>query len=344
METLYARWMKDWENRLCFRATNRVVRPFDWGLEWTGDWPTAQQNPRNGHTPAEYLRVLNDAVLESSDEFFSYKTPSDFELDGKILRFTSPIKTPYPENNVVHGQWYPAVHKPGQTKGRGTGAAALECVGGPAWSAVRGHGEARHLGAARQPAVSRLPHARRTEARRLRRVGQRRPHHRRDAPGRDRRPRSIDWLEQQGYESIGICGTSLGSCYAFLASTHDQRLKVNVFNHCSTYFADVVWEGLSTQHIRQSLETSVTIEELREAWKAISPPYYIDRYATLGKKTLFIYAKYDTTFPVRFSEQVIEQAHASWDFDHKVVVLPCGHYTQAKRRSNSWTATTSAVF
>ena len=33
---------------------------------------------------------------------------------------------------------------------------------------------------------------------------------------------SIDWLESQGYESIGICGTSLGSCYAFLASTHDQ--------------------------------------------------------------------------------------------------------------------------
>jgi dienelactone hydrolase len=137
---------------------------------------------------------------------------------------------------------------------------------------------------------------------------------------------SIDWLEQQGYESIGICGTSLGSCYAFLASTHDPRLKVNVYNHCSTYFADVVWEGLSTQHIRQSLETQVSIEELREAWKAISPPHYIDRYATLGKKTLFIYAKYDTTFPVRFSEQVIEKAR-ELGFEHKVVVLPCGHYT-----------------
>ena len=69
MDTLYARWMKDWENRLCFRATNRVVRPFDWGLEWTSNWPAAEKNPRNGHTPAEYLRVLNEAVLQSSDEF-----------------------------------------------------------------------------------------------------------------------------------------------------------------------------------------------------------------------------------------------------------------------------------
>jgi dienelactone hydrolase len=135
-----------------------------------------------------------------------------------------------------------------------------------------------------------------------------------------------DWLEGQGFESIGLVGTSLGSCYAFLASTHDARLKVNVFNHCSTYFADVVWEGLSTQHIRQSLESAVTIEQLRDSWMAISPPYYIERYARLKKKPLFMFARYDTTFPTRFSEQVIERAR-ELGFEHKAVVLPCGHYT-----------------
>ncbi len=329
MENLYARWMKDWENRLCFRATNRVVRPFDWGLEWTGDWPAAKNNPRNGHTPAEYLAVLNDAVLQSSDEFFSYRTPSDFELDGKILRFTSPIKTPYPENNIVHGQWYPAVHKPGKRK--------VAVIVLPHWNASAGQHGALCAGMAklgmsalrvslpyhdyRMPAeLQRADYA--VSANVARTV---------DATRQgviDVRS-SIDWLESQGYESIGICGTSLGSCYAFLASTHDTRLRVNVFNHCSTYFADVVWEGLSTQHIRQSLESAVTIEELREAWKAISPPHYIDRYATLGKKTLFIYARYDTTFPVRFSEQVVEKAR-ELAFDHKVVVLPCGHYTMGE--------------
>ena len=125
---------------------------------------------------------------------------------------------------------------------------------------------------------------------------------------------------------VGICGTSLGSCYAFLASAHDERLAVNVFNHCSTYFADVVWEGLSTRHIRESLEPEVTLEQLRHVWDVISPPHYLERYAKLPKKTLFIYAKYDTTFPLRFSEQVIQaaQEHKMW---HKKVVLPCGHYT-----------------
>ena len=70
----------------------------------------------------------------------------------------------------------------------------------------------------------------------------------------------VDWLQQQGYTRLGILGTSLGSCYAFLASAHDDRLRVNVYNHCSSYFADVVWTGLSTQHIRQGIEEHIDLD------------------------------------------------------------------------------------
>ena len=136
----------------------------------------------------------------------------------------------------------------------------------------------------------------------------------------------VDWLESQGYESIGIVGTSLGSAYAFLASVHEPRLKVNVFNHCSTYFADVVWEGLSTRHIKKSLEGQIELQQLRDVWQAISPPYYFDRFATAAKKPLFMYATYDTTFPTRFSEEVIANLRRR-NVPHKAVVLPCGHYT-----------------
>ena len=45
------------------------------------------------------------------------------------------------------------------------------------------------------------------------------------------------------YEHFGVLGTSLGSCYAFLASTHDPRIRVNAFNHASTAFGDVTWAG-----------------------------------------------------------------------------------------------------
>ena len=85
---------------------------------------------------------------------------------------------------------------------------------------------------------------------------------------------------------LGIVGTSLGSYYAFLASAHDERLAVNVFNHCSSYVADVVWTGLSTQHIRQGIEGDIGLEQLREVWMAISPANYMDKFARdRGKKS-----------------------------------------------------------
>jgi dienelactone hydrolase len=325
MRRLYARWMYDWDARLNSVSTNRVVRPFEWGLEWTRQWPTAVRLPQNGHDPHGYLKLLNQAGLADSDEFFGYWTPSDFVLEGNRLRFTSPVKTPYPENNTVHGQWF-APAKPGR---RRVAAVVL-----PHWNASATQHAALCAGIAkfgihalrvslpyhdfRMPAeLERADYAvssnvgRTVDATRQAVIDTR---------------CCVDWLEQQGFESIGIVGTSLGSCYAYLASVHDPRLKVNVFNHCSTYVADVVWEGLSTQHIRQGLESAVTLDQLRDAWMVISPPYYVERYAQMGKKPLFMYARYDTTFPTRFSEQVMAKAR-ELGFEHRVVAMPCGHYS-----------------
>ncbi len=330
--------MYDWENRLCSAATDRIVRPFEWGLEWTHQWPCALSNPQNGHSPGEYLRHLNQLALASSDEFFAYQPPADFSLqvekeengkEKRILRFTSAVATPYPENNLVHGQWFPAEDKPGRRR--------VATIVLPHWNASADQHGALCVGMAklgisalrlstpyhdyRMPAeLKRADYAvssnvaRTVDATRQAVIDTR---------------SAIDWLQSQGYERVGICGTSLGSCYAFLASTHDPRLEVNVFNHCSTYFADVVWEGLSSAHIRESLEGALTLDQLRDAWKAISPPYYIERYATLKKKSMFIVARYDTTFPWRFSQEVIDKAR-ELKLDHQSVVLPCGHYTPGK--------------
>jgi dienelactone hydrolase len=326
MRRVYARWMENWENRLCSRATNRVVRPFEWGLEWSHQWPAAQQMPRNGHDPLAYLRALNLHSLENSAEFYSHDGVSDFRLNGRLLEFTSPVPTPYPENNLVRAQWFPAEDKPGR---RRVAAVVL-----PHWNASVTQHNALCAGMARLGISAlrlSLPYHDYRMPAELERA---------DYAVSSNLARTIDatrqavidtrccadWLEQQGYESIGLVGTSLGSCYAFLASVHDQRFKVNVFNHCSTYFADVVWEGLSTQHIRQSLEPEISLEQLRDAWMVISPPCYVERFAELKKNPLFIYAKYDTTFPTRLSEQVVQKAR-ELGFRHKVVALPCGHYT-----------------
>jgi hypothetical protein len=104
---------------------------------------------------------------------------------------------------------------------------------------------------------------------------------------------------------------------------------VNVFNHCSTYFADVVWEGLSTRHIRDSLEPALDLSTLRDLWACISPPSYWQLYAGRHKESKFIYTSYDTTFPPHLSRQVIEGARAH-EWRHEVAVLPCGHYTMGE--------------
>lgn len=321
--SLYGRWMNRWEESLCFRATNRVVRPFDWGLEWSDKWPHAQSVTRNGGDPRHYLKKINEASIADSEKFFAHQTPRDFQLKGNLLRFSSNVHTPYPENNVVHGQWFPG--KPGDDR------AVLVL---PHWNAPGDAHNAlakafQRFGASalrlslpyhdfRMPAeLERADYAvssnigRTIDATRQAVIDIR---------------CALDWLEQQGAKRIAIVGTSLGSCYAFLASAHDDRIKVNAFNHCSTYFADVVWTGLSTIHVRQGLEGNVDRDQLRDLWMPISPMAYFDKFASKKKRSLFLYAQYDTTFIPELSRETVKMC-SDWKLDHKVVVMPCGHYT-----------------
>src|SRR5436853_643486 len=57
--------------------------------------------------------------------------------------------------------------------------------------------------------------------------------------------RAIAWLASQGYDRIGILGTSLGSCLSLLTTAHEPLIRAQALNHISPHFADVVWRGLS---------------------------------------------------------------------------------------------------
>ncbi len=137
----------------------------------------------------------------------------------------------------------------------------------------------------------------------------------------------LDWLEAQGYEQFGVLGTSLGSCYAFIAAAHDARLKVCAFNHASTWFGDVVWTGQSTRHVREAFEQAGLTQELtRKIFTGISPMSYMERFAANPKRVLVVHATYDLTFLREFSLDVL----ANFDrcgVDYVSKVLPCGHYT-----------------
>jgi dienelactone hydrolase len=351
MASRYAQWMYDWETRLTSVDNNRVVRPLDWGAEFTRHWPCHNGGP-SGQTPRElleYFTRLNDRIIQSSDDFYSYRTPGDFRLErrevqvfstrevpdprleakvrgthAEFLRFTSPVSTPYPENDLANARWFPA---------RGRRAVVLL----PHWNsdAISYNSLCQAL-SWMGIAVLRLsmPHH---DIRRPAEI------HRADYAVSANIGRTmdavrqgvidvrccLDWLEAQGYNRLGIVGTSLGSCYAFIATAHDPRIRIAAFNHASTYYADVVWHGQSTRHIREGLEPSIKLEDLRRVWRAVSPMVYFDKFSRWPRKSLVIYARYDMTFLPEFSEQIVAE-FARHHLDHQVVVLPCGHYTMGE--------------
>ena len=316
---------------------------------------------------------LGDDIIQNSKSFFGYRVPSDFRLEerhpqlfptnvrpetlqrdadlrqraeeGKLptaqfLRFTSPVRTPYPENDQVNARWYPAPPE------RQAGKPKQAIIVMPQWNAD----------AFSHNALCALFNRFGISALRLSK-----PYHDIRRPAELERSdyavsanigRTIsacrqavvdircclDWLESQGYEQFGVLGTSLGSCYAFIASAHDARLRVNAFNHASMNFGDVVWTGQSTRHIRQALEPVMTQQGLADLWRCISPISYLDSFAhpekllveseaaAVRKKVLVVHAKYDLTFREEFSLRVLDNfRRAGLDFVSKV--LPCGHYT-----------------
>ena len=137
----------------------------------------------------------------------------------------------------------------------------------------------------------------------------------------------VDWLAAQGYEHFGVLGTSLGSCYAFIAAAHDPRLRVCAFNHAATWFGDVVWEGQSTRHVRAAFaKADLTQDQVRQMCLGISPMAYMERFAVAPKRVLVVHAQYDLTFPLHLSQDVLENFNRC-GVDYVSKVLPCGHYT-----------------
>jgi hypothetical protein len=316
---MYSRWISRWEDQLANRDTNRVVRPFEWGFDWL-DIP-----PPNGR-PANDIEEYAARTVAGSEEFFSYQAPGDYRLEGSTLCFSSPIQSPYECNNTVWAEYFPA-----------PGARGRAVVVIPQWNSdADGHiGLCKLLN---RFGISALRLSPAYHHRRMPPELERADYHVSSNLGRtihatrqsviDTRA-SLDWLESRGYHRLGILGTSLGSCISLLVLAHDQRARAAVFNHVSMYFSDVVWNGVSCRHIRQSLDGNVTLEQLRRAWAPISPASYLPRLRGCGTKSLLIWAGYDTTFLPEYSRHVLE-SFRGFHIPHETAYLPCGHYTSGR--------------
>jgi pimeloyl-ACP methyl ester carboxylesterase len=326
--------MQGRERDFAMRDDDRVVHPFGWGTEFVTDDLVARD-------PRDFFKDYSRRAIENSDEFFFSPDNLEFHLqvarppgesglkpEPQKLTWASGVKTTSEENNTAHAHYFP--------NEKHNKAAVLIL---PHWNAKAG----TYFDLCRifnRVGVSALrltlpyheerrpPETNRADYLVAPNVGRTLQSLRQSVV--DTRT-CVSWLKQQGYEKIGIVGTSIGSCVGFFAFTHDLRIDAAVFNHVSGYPADVVWHGLSTYHVKQGIGDNVTLEELREYWLPISPMAYMDRLASLPHRPQrYIYTLYDLSFPPDLSRDTIAALRRR-KIKHSEVAIPCGHYTLGEK-------------
>ncbi len=304
-----------WERNLSQRDTNRTVRNFEWGFEHLPEH-------RRTKDPKRGMLEFAARAVEKSDAYYAYAPVRDWRLEARHLTFETPSPCTYPKNNTVHAWHFPV---------KSGGRAVLVL---PQWNAD----------AQSHVALCRMLNFHGLSALRLSL-----PYHDLRMPDELERAdymlspnlgrtlqavrqavvdsrAALDWLESRGYTKLAILGTSIGSCVALITLAHDPRLRLGIMNHVSPYFADVVWEGISTRHVRAGLQGKIDLEDLRKIWMPISPRAYFKKLVGSGKKSLLVHALYDYTFPPRLSEVVLRD-YRELRLPHSTFALRCGHYT-----------------
>ena len=294
---------------------NRRVLPFAWGLEHVGG---AAKDPN----PRGFLSRFVDQTLSTSEEWFGVRRAHDYELRGDILTFTSQIASPWPENNRVYCQLFrarksgPAVVVLAQWNARWEeqqdicrwlnrlGITAVK-ISLPYHDrrAIPGHPRGDHLVG---PNIGLTLQANRQAVLDVR--------------------RTLCWLEDEGYNRLGILGTSVGSSIAFVTFCHEPALRAGAFLHVASYFGDVVANGLTTSNVWESLRPSVSHEELRRYWSPISPYPYIPKLHGSRKKILAINGRYDPTFWPQYTDAFLHEVQRD-GLRIEALSLPCGHYS-----------------
>jgi hypothetical protein len=306
------------ERSLHGRDNNRASLPFEWGLEHVG---ISQERAGD---PDSALGGYVSRALANSEAFYAFNGAGAFEFDGHLLKFPSPVETPYAVNNVACGRFF-------------DGGKNLAVIVLPQWN-CKWDGQVGLCRALQRWGISSL------------RLSL--PYHHQRKPADIERAeylvssnvgrtltairqavadarRAADWLFEQGHERVALLGTSIGSCIAFLAFAHDSRFSSGAFVHVSSYFADVVWSGLSTTHVRQALDGYVSLDRLRALWEPISPFPFMHKLQKVPRPMLMISGEYDMTFLPDLTRQV----YAEFDrrkIPAEVLWFPCGHYTMGK--------------
>jgi len=307
--------IRRYEHMRWAQEPNRRTLPFAWGLEHVGG-SASEADPR------AFFEQFAERTVAASDDWFAATPAQDYQVDDGVLTFSSAVTSAWPENNRVYGQLFrarlsgPAVVVLAQWNARWEeqqdvcrwlnrlGITAIK-ISLPYHDrrAIPGHPRGDHLVG---PNIGLTIQANRQAVLDVRRM--------------------LWWLADQGYDRLGLLGTSIGSSIAFITLCHEPMLRAGAFLHASTYFGDVVSHGLTTMNVWESLQAKVSHDELRRFWSPISPYPYIPKLHGSGRKVLAITAKYDPTFWPQFTNEFLAMVSSDGvPFEH--LALPCGHYS-----------------
>lgn len=319
-------WISHQElRRSLTHSSFKLEHDFEWGLEHLGLAATST-------SPAELIKAYTESALAKSQEHF-VPPPlplESYELRGHDLRFPSTIKTFDPVNNVARCRFFPHRQSkavilaiPHWNSGGPNYDRLCQFLNSLGYSAIwlslpfhddRGgeeslrytHGKSSTLMVSANIGLT---------LQSMRQAVQ-------DAIS------TVSWLKHNGYERIALLGASIGSCAAFLAAAHDPRIEGLFANLMSSYFGEVVWAGISTRHVRKSVERHLDLEGLRSMWLLNSPIAFIPALKRFNPrlKQFIVSGRFDSTFPFYLTQTMIAALEAQGvSFEHRV--LPCGHYT-----------------
>jgi pimeloyl-ACP methyl ester carboxylesterase len=280
-------------------------------------------DPGNGAGELPQLLARVSTASRDADAYFTSRQPPVFHRQGSMLVFDSPSNRDGP-NSVARAQVYdsgrrrraivllPYWNAPRES-GRPFGALLARCGVTCVQLSLPFHDERRTAGVgfARELACENLGL---TIASNRQAVLDARA--------------CLTWLEQEGYRRIGIVGVSIGASIASIVAAIDARVRAAALLLMADDFADAVWTGSATSHVRQSLERVFTRDDVRAAWSIISPASYAARLSARLDRLLIVSGELDTVFLPQLTRAYVERLRAlglspTW------IRYGCGHYTLA---------------
>lgn len=134
----------------------------------------------------------------------------------------------------------------------------------------------------------------------------------------------VRWLHAQGYSEISVVGMCIGGLIAGLIASYEDKVAKAVLMVSPDSLADMVWTGETFTGLRGRLQDSISLDELRNAWRLFDLRKNLWELTRPGLDLMFVVGKDDKIVRPELSGGLIGDLGAC-NLSPQVVLLNCGH-------------------